>query len=143
MVVYHARPRGPRIGLINKLRASTGCRRTADTLDANLALGLPIDIRDYGAASAILADLGIETVRLLTNNPEKVRQLETHGIRVAERLPLVVGVGAGNEDYLDTKRAAWADDQQLTDAAADTPGRTRIMSGALPHSTSTAPASGS
>ena len=62
-------------------------------------------------------------MRLLTNNPEKVRQLEAHGIRVAERLPLVVGVGAGNEGYLDTKRRRMGhviDDQQLTEAAAET-----------------------
>ena len=102
VVVYLRGHEGRGIGLINKLRAYRLQEDGLDTLDANLALGLPIDARDYGAATAILADLGVDTVRLLTNNPEKVRQLESHGIRVAERLPLVVGVGAGNTGYLDT-----------------------------------------
>ncbi len=122
VVVYLRGHEGRGIGLINKLRAYRLQEDGLDTLDANLALGLPIDARDYGAATAILADLGIDRVRLLTNNPEKVRQLEARGIRVAERLPLVVGVGAGNAAYLDTKRHRMGhtiDDQQLTDAAAE------------------------
>jgi len=122
VVVYLRGHEGRGIGLINKLRAYRLQEDGLDTLDANVALGLPIDARDYGAATAILADLGIETVRLLTNNPEKVRQLEAHGIRVAERVPLVVGVGAGNTEYLDTKRRRMGhaiDDHQLTDAAAE------------------------
>ena len=122
VVVYLRGHEGRGIGLINKLRAYRLQEDGLDTLDANLALGLPIDARDYRAATAILADLGIDTVRLLTNNPEKVRQLEAHGIRVAERVPLVVGVGAGNTGYLDTKRQRMGhtiDDQQLTDAAAE------------------------
>ncbi|MGW4927920.1 GTP cyclohydrolase II [Agromyces sp. NPDC004153] len=122
VVIYLRGHEGRGIGLINKLRAYRLQEDGLDTLDANLALGLPIDARDYGAATAILADLGVDTVRLLTNNPEKVRQLEAHGIRVAERLPLVVGVGAGNTGYLDTKRRRMGhaiDDQQLTDAAAE------------------------
>ncbi|WP_448809294.1 GTP cyclohydrolase II [Agromyces bauzanensis] len=122
VVVYLRGHEGRGIGLINKLRAYRLQEDGLDTLDANLALGLPIDARDYGAATAILADLGIDTVRLLTNNPEKVRQLEVHGIHVAERLPLVVGVGAGNTAYLETKRRRMGhtiDDRQLTDAAAE------------------------
>lgn len=104
VVVYLRGHEGRGIGLINKLRAYKLQEEGLDTLDANLALGLPIDARDYGAATAILQDLGIESVRLLTNNPEKVRQLEEHGIEVEERVPLVVGVGAFNEGYLETKR---------------------------------------
>ncbi|MFF1574164.1 GTP cyclohydrolase II [Leifsonia sp. NPDC058292] len=104
VVVYLRGHEGRGIGLINKLRAYKLQEEGLDTLDANLALGLPIDARDYGAATAILQDLGIESVRLLTNNPEKVRQLEEHGIEVTERVPLVVGVGAFNEGYLETKR---------------------------------------
>ncbi|MFD4423094.1 GTP cyclohydrolase II [Agromyces sp. NPDC058484] len=122
VVVYLRGQEGRGIGLINKLRAYRLQEGGLDTLDANVALGLPIDARDYGAASAILADLGIDTVRLLTNNPEKVRQLELHGISVVERVPLVVGVGAGNTGYLDTKRHRMGhaiEDQQLTDAAAE------------------------
>ncbi|WP_223694469.1 GTP cyclohydrolase II [Leifsonia poae] len=104
VVVYLRGHEGRGIGLINKLRAYKLQEEGLDTLDANLALGLPIDARDYGAATAILQDLGIESVRLLTNNPEKVRQLQEHGIEVSERVPLVVGVGAYNEGYLETKR---------------------------------------
>ncbi|WP_308796810.1 GTP cyclohydrolase II [Agromyces silvae] len=123
VVVYLRGHEGRGIGLINKLRAYRLQEGGLDTLDANLALGLPIDSRDYGAASAILADLGIRRVRLLTNNPEKVAGLEAHGIEVAERLPLVVGVGAGNQGYLETKRRRMGhaiDDGQLADASAAT-----------------------
>ena len=122
VVVYLRGHEGRGIGLINKLRAYRLQEDGLDTLDANLALDLPVDARDYTAASAILDDLGIDRVRLLTNNPEKVRQLEAHGIRVAERLPLVVGVGSGNAAYLETKRTRMGHsiaDEQLTDAAAD------------------------
>ncbi|AAT88429.1 GTP cyclohydrolase [Leifsonia xyli subsp. xyli] len=104
VVVYLRGHEGRGIGLINKLRAYKLQEDGLDTLDANLALGLPIDARDYGAATAILQDLGMRSVRLLTNNPEKVRQLEEHGIEVEERVALVVGVGAFNEGYLETKR---------------------------------------
>ncbi|GAA2043363.1 bifunctional 3,4-dihydroxy-2-butanone-4-phosphate synthase/GTP cyclohydrolase II [Agromyces tropicus] len=122
VVVYLRGHEGRGIGLINKLRAYRLQEDGLDTLDANLALGLPIDARDYTAASAILDDLGIARVRLLTNNPEKVHQLEAHGIRVAARVPLVVGVGSANAGYLETKRTRMGhsiDDAQLNDAAAD------------------------
>lgn len=95
---------GRGIGLINKPRAYRLQEDGLDTLDANLALGLPADARDYGAAVGILEDLGLTEVRLLTNNPEKVRQLTDRGIVVAERVPLVVGVGSFNQGYLETKR---------------------------------------
>ncbi|KQQ21162.1 GTP cyclohydrolase [Rathayibacter sp. Leaf299] len=104
VVVYLRGHEGRGIGLINKLRAYRLQEDGLDTLDANLALGLPADARDYGAAVGILEDLGVRDVRLLTNNPEKVRQLTDRGITVSERVPLVVGVGAFNEGYLETKR---------------------------------------
>ncbi|WP_285041469.1 GTP cyclohydrolase II [Plantibacter sp. LMC-P-059a] len=104
VVVYLRGHEGRGIGLINKLRAYRLQEDGLDTLDANLALGLPADARDYTAASAILTDLGITSVRLLSNNPEKERQLTNHGIAVSERVPLVVGVGLYNEGYLETKR---------------------------------------
>jgi 3,4-dihydroxy 2-butanone 4-phosphate synthase / GTP cyclohydrolase II len=104
VVVYLRGHEGRGIGLINKLRAYRLQEQGLDTLDANLALGLPADARDYGAAAAILRDLGIDSVRLLSNNPEKRRQLEERGIAVTELVPLVVGIGADNEGYLDTKR---------------------------------------
>ena len=104
VVVYLRGHEGRGIGLINKLRAYRLQEDGFDTLDANLALGFPADARDYGAATAILRDLGLSSVRLLSNNPEKQRQLEERGITVSELVPLVVGVGADNEGYLDTKR---------------------------------------
>ena len=104
VVVYLRGQEGRGIGLTNKLRAYALQEDGLDTLDANLALGLPGDSRDYGAATSILHDLGLTSVRLLTNNPEKVRQLELHGVAVTERVPLVVGIGQFNEEYLATKR---------------------------------------
>jgi 3,4-dihydroxy 2-butanone 4-phosphate synthase / GTP cyclohydrolase II len=104
VVVYLRGHEGRGIGLINKLRAYRLQEQGLDTLDANLALGLPADARDYGAAAGILRDLGLSSVRLLSNNPEKRRQLEERDIEVTELVPLVVGVGEDNEGYLDTKR---------------------------------------
>ena len=104
VVIYLRGHEGRGIGLINKLRAYRLQEQGLDTLDANLALGLPADARDYGAAVGILRDLGIGSVRLLSNNPEKRRQLIERGIEVTELVPLVVGVGEDNEGYLDTKR---------------------------------------
>lgn len=104
VVIYLRGHEGRGIGLINKLRAYRLQEEGLDTLDANLRLGLPADARDYGAATAILRDLGISSVRLLSNNPEKARQLRERGVEVSELVPLVVGVGAFNEGYLDAKR---------------------------------------
>ncbi|RNE62638.1 GTP cyclohydrolase II [Cryobacterium tepidiphilum] len=104
VVVYLRGHEGRGIGLINKLRAYKLQEDGLDTLDANLALGLPADSRDYGAAAAILGDLGVSGIRLLTNNPLKVRALEEHGVTVSEREPLVVGVSPQNEGYLAVKR---------------------------------------
>jgi len=104
IVIYLRGQEGRGIGLINKLRAYKLQEQGLDTIDANLALGLPADARDYGAASAILDQMGISSVRLLTNNPEKLRQLEEHGVTVVERVPLIVGVGIDNQDYLAVKR---------------------------------------
>lgn len=103
-VIYLRGHEGRGIGLINKLRAYRLQESGLDTLDANLALGLPADARDYGAAAAILKDMGISEVKLLSNNPEKKRQLEQHGITVSESEPLVVGIGADNFGYLEAKR---------------------------------------
>jgi 3,4-dihydroxy 2-butanone 4-phosphate synthase/GTP cyclohydrolase II len=104
VVIYLRGHEGRGIGLINKLRAYRLQEDGFDTLDANLALGLPADARDYGAAVGILKDLGIGRVRLLSNNPEKARQLAERGIEVTSLVPLVVGVGEHNEGYLDVKR---------------------------------------
>lgn len=104
VIVYLRGHEGRGIGLANKLRAYQLQEQGLDTLDANLQLGLPADARDYTAAADILTDLGISHVRLLTNNPDKVEQLRAHGIVVAERVPLVVGVNEANVGYLNTKR---------------------------------------
>ncbi|RFA08382.1 bifunctional 3,4-dihydroxy-2-butanone-4-phosphate synthase/GTP cyclohydrolase II [Subtercola boreus] len=103
-VIYLRGHEGRGIGLLNKLRAYRLQEDGLDTLDANTVQGLPADGREYGAAAAILADLGLDRIRLLTNNPDKVHQLEDLGIVVAERQPLVVGRGGANSAYLDTKR---------------------------------------
>jgi 3,4-dihydroxy 2-butanone 4-phosphate synthase/GTP cyclohydrolase II len=104
VVLYLRGHEGRGIGLINKLRAYRLQEDGLDTLDANLALGLPADARDYGAAVGMLRDLGVSSVRLLTNNPEKKRQLEERGVTVTELVPLVVGVGTDNAGYLNAKR---------------------------------------
>ncbi len=120
VVIYMRGHEGRGIGLINKLKAYRLQEDGLDTLDANLALGFPADGRDYGAAVAILEDLGISEVRAITNNPEKLRQLGERGITVIERVPLVVGVGEFNEKYLGAKRDRMGhvlpDDQTLDDA---------------------------
>ena len=104
VVIYMRGHEGRGIGLINKLRAYALQERGYDTVDANTALGLPADARDYAAAAGILADLGIARLRLLTNNTDKVAQLRGLGIEVAEQVPLIVGVGPNNHQYLETKR---------------------------------------
>ncbi|GGD32354.1 riboflavin biosynthesis protein RibBA [Microbacterium faecale] len=104
VVIYMRGHEGRGIGLINKLRAYALQERGFDTLDANIELGLPADARDYAAAASILADLGIGRLRLLTNNTDKVEQLRSFGIDVDEQVPLIVGVGPNNHQYLETKR---------------------------------------
>jgi 3,4-dihydroxy 2-butanone 4-phosphate synthase/GTP cyclohydrolase II len=104
VVIYMRGHEGRGIGLINKLKAYRLQEDGFDTLDANLALGFPADGRDYGAAVAILDDLRLSEVRVITNNPEKIRQLEGRGITILDRVPLVVGVGEFNERYLEAKR---------------------------------------
>ncbi len=104
VVIYMRGHEGRGIGLINKLRAYSLQERGLDTVDANLALGLPADARDYAAAAGILTDLGIEKVRLLTNNTDKVSQLRALGLEIVEQVPLLVGVGPNNHQYLSTKR---------------------------------------
>lgn len=104
VVVYLRGHEGRGIGLIAKLKAYRLQQSGLDTLDANLALGLPGDDREYTAAAAILDDLGLHSVRLLTNNPDKIAQLTAHGIDVVERVPLVTGAGPSNLGYLRAKR---------------------------------------
>jgi len=102
-VVYLTGHEGRGIGIISKIQAYGLQDAGRDTVDANLDLGLPVDRREYGAAAAILADLGLDRVRLLTNNPAKVEGLRASGIVVTERLPHHAGQHAENETYRRTK----------------------------------------
>lgn len=103
-IILYLRQEGRGIGLINKLRAYQLQDQGFDTVDANARLGLAVDARDFSVAAAMLALLGQRTVRLLTNNPAKVAALEAHGVKVAERVPLVLPANRFNERYLATKR---------------------------------------
>jgi len=105
VVIYLRGQEGRGIGLLNKLKAYSLQEQGLDTVDANLALGLPSEAREYGAAVAILKDLGIESVRLLSNNPAKRRFLEDAGIPVTDYVPLIVGLAEQNKGYLEAKRA--------------------------------------
>lgn len=103
-VVIYLRQEGRGIGLGNKIRAYELQNLGADTVEANLKLGFEADARSYDLAADILRDLGVRSVRLLTNNPLKVAGLEAAGIKVSDRLPLWVGENAHNEGYLAVKR---------------------------------------
>jgi 3,4-dihydroxy 2-butanone 4-phosphate synthase / GTP cyclohydrolase II len=105
VVVYLRGQEGRGIGLLNKLKAYALQEEGLDTVDANLALGFPSEAREYGAAVAILKDLGITSVRLLSNNPAKRSFLEEAGIAVTETVPLIVGLADQNLGYLEAKRA--------------------------------------
>ena len=102
-VLLYLRQEGRGIGLANKIRAYALQDTGLDTVDANLALGLPVDRREYASAAAILRHLGVQQVRLLTNNPLKHAALEAHGVRVTERVPLMVPPNPANHHYLRTK----------------------------------------
>lgn len=102
-VLLYLPQEGRGIGLGNKIRAYALQDKGLDTVDANLALGLPVDRRDYAAAAQVLKNLGLRRVRLLTNNPAKSAALERHGVRVVERVPLTVPPNAVNYQYLRTK----------------------------------------
>lgn len=99
-VIVYLRQEGRGIGLLEKLRAYNLQDGGLDTVDANLALGHAADGRDYSMAAAILKDLGIKSVRLMTNNPDKIVDLEQMGIPVEERIPLVATVYKDNYSYL-------------------------------------------
>jgi 3,4-dihydroxy 2-butanone 4-phosphate synthase/GTP cyclohydrolase II len=105
VVVYLRGQEGRGIGLLNKLKAYSLQDKGYDTVDANLALGLPSEAREYGAAVSILRDLGITSVRLMTNNPAKSSFLNEAGITVTEFVPVIVGAADQNKEYLETKRA--------------------------------------
>ena len=105
IVLYVRGHEGRGIGLLDKLRAYALQDQGHDTVDANVELGLPVDARDYGTGAQILVDLGVRSMRLLTNNPAKRAGLEGYGLSIAERVPLVIDPNQHNADYLDTKAA--------------------------------------
>ena len=104
VVLYIRGHEGRGIGLLHKLRAYQLQDAGADTVDANLQLGLPADARDYGTGAQILADLGVHSMRLLTNNPAKRAGLEGYGLTIVDRVPLTAAVTEHNVRYLATKR---------------------------------------
>ena len=104
-VLVYLRQEGRGIGLLDKLRAYNLQDEGYDTVEANLALGHQADERDYTAAALILSDLGVRSIRLLTNNPSKISNLEELGVSVEERVPLEATVHAENAHYLFTKVA--------------------------------------
>ncbi|HTY07850.1 MAG TPA: bifunctional 3,4-dihydroxy-2-butanone-4-phosphate synthase/GTP cyclohydrolase II [Candidatus Edwardsbacteria bacterium] len=103
-VFLYMRQEGRGIGLYNKLRAYKLQEQGMDTIEANLALGFKADERDYGIGAQILADLGLSSIRLMTNNPEKIAGLEGHGLKIASRVPVQVKCNPANAKYLRTKR---------------------------------------
>jgi 3,4-dihydroxy 2-butanone 4-phosphate synthase/GTP cyclohydrolase II len=104
VLIYMRGHEGRGIGLMAKLEAYALQDRGFDTVDANTELGLPVDAREYRTAADILLDLGVRSIRLLTNNPAKVEAMNRYGIEVSARLPLVVGAHPENVQYLRTKR---------------------------------------
>jgi 3,4-dihydroxy 2-butanone 4-phosphate synthase/GTP cyclohydrolase II len=104
-VFLYLRQEGRGIGLANKLRAYELQDRGADTVEANVALGLPIDKRDYGIGSQILADLGVREMRLITNNPKKIFGLEGYGLKIVGRMALQTTPTPHNKHYIATKRS--------------------------------------
>jgi 3,4-dihydroxy 2-butanone 4-phosphate synthase/GTP cyclohydrolase II len=103
-VLLYLSQEGRGIGLLNKLRAYKLQEDGLDTVDANLKLGLPADLRDYGIGAQILSDLGLSSIRILTNNPKKIVGLEGYGLSVTEQVPIQSVPNPHNESYLRVKR---------------------------------------
>ncbi|DAC30859.1 MAG TPA: GTP cyclohydrolase II [Candidatus Poseidoniales archaeon] len=101
--IVYLRQEGRGIGLHAKIQAYNLQDKGADTVEANLLLGHPADARDYTIASKIIKAVGIHNVCLLTNNPDKVKQLSLNGTNVSERMPLIVGIGDENREYMAIK----------------------------------------
>jgi 3,4-dihydroxy 2-butanone 4-phosphate synthase/GTP cyclohydrolase II len=103
-VLLYLSQEGRGIGLLNKLRAYKLQEEGLDTVDANLRLGLPADLRDYGIGAQILVDLGLTSIRILTNNPKKISGLAGYGLSVTDQIPIQHLPNPHNEAYLRAKR---------------------------------------
>lgn len=103
-ILLYLRQEGRGIGIINKLKAYQIQDEGFNTVEANVHLGLEIDARQYGVAMAMLADLGVEEVHLLTNNPEKINAFNSESIKVISRKPIIIPAHDDNESYLKTKQ---------------------------------------
>lgn len=114
-VILYLRQEGRGIGLTNKIRAYALQDQGHDTVDANLMLNLPADARQYDMCSIMLNHLNVKAVKLVTNNPLKIKALEEQGILVVGRVPLTVGLNPFNEEYLKTKHERMAHMYQKED----------------------------
>jgi 3,4-dihydroxy 2-butanone 4-phosphate synthase/GTP cyclohydrolase II len=103
-ILLYMRQEGRGIGLLNKIKAYKLQDKGRDTVEANIELGFPPDLRDYGLGAQILVDLGVKKMRLMTNNPKKVKGLEGYGLEIVERVPIEMESKMENRRYLQTKK---------------------------------------
>ena len=103
-IVLYMRQEGRGIGIHNKIKAYALQDLGLDTVEANLSLGFKADHRDYGVGAQILADLGVHSMRLMTNNPKKISGLESYGLKIVEQLPITTKPNPHNRNYLKTKQ---------------------------------------
>ena len=104
-VVLYMHQEGRGIGLANKIQAyHLQEKHGLDTVEANIALGFPADLRDYGIGAQILSDLGLSTIRLMTNNPKKIVGLEGYGLKVTKRVPVEIRPNSASHKYMKTKK---------------------------------------
>jgi len=120
VILYMVGHEGRGIGLANKLRAYELQENGADTVEANEALGFPADLRDYGIGAQILVDLGVKSMRLMTNNPKKISGIEGYGLRIVEQVPLEVPSTPENIAYMRTKKEKMRHRLDLTDGGRAT-----------------------